>query len=102
MSDAITIKLDRARPIVWGDVAQYRLGTLPRPPGFGDLRNPRKCYAAMIGLLWAALADGAEDFADPESLVQHFRTKEACAAGVQALVAMFKRDVMPDQKKSDS
>lgn len=97
----IAIKLDRPREILWGDVARYRLGTLTRPPELQDLKNPRKCYSAMLGILWAALQD-SEDMTGPEALVPFFQTDAAVKAGVTAIADMLRRDIAVDQKKSTS
>ena len=102
MAKPIQFKVEIAgveQPIAWGNRAMYRLGTLPAPPTFSDLRDPRKNVSAFVGLLWCALQDSAA-YASPEALAEALPLDDAEA--MAALLAEFAKAIAhhTDQKKS--
>lgn len=80
----ILVTLDRRRAIAWSNRARYRLGTIKPVPSLEDLNDVRTSYSALVGFLWAMLADRPEEFATPEALAEHV-APERLAEYVEAL-----------------
>ncbi len=85
------IELDKPRAIAFTQRAQYRMGSLERPAALGDLRNPKKSYAALCAWLWACLTPAhVADFPGPEDVAEHVnnenvvRLMEALATAAKA------------------
>jgi hypothetical protein len=83
-----TVRLDRDREIAFTQRALFRMGTLPAPFEFEDLRKPRKSYAALVAWLWACLSPGdAADLPTPEDVAEHVPAeREACERLARAVV----------------
>ncbi len=75
MKKTVTVELDRKRKIAWDNRAQYRLGSLARPPRPQDFANPRKAFSALCAFLWA-MVEG-DDFAAPEDIAPHVDSQRA-------------------------
>ncbi len=87
------------RRLAWNKRAQYRLGTLPRPPSLHDLYDEKKAAAAFVGILWAAI-ENAEDLPDPADVAVALpEDEEAMATIRKAFWSLFLKET--DPKKSD-
>ena len=75
MKKTVTVELDRKRKLSWDNRAQYRLGSLARPPRPHDFANPRKSFSALCAFLWA-MVEG-DDFAAPEDIAPHVDSQRA-------------------------
>lgn len=66
----VKVMLDQERTITYDRLAEYHMGTLPRPSRPQDLLVPQKSGSALIQWIWACLSPrDRREFPTPESLV---------------------------------
>lgn len=97
-----TLTLDRPRALKWSHRADARLGSLAKPPDFGDLvhTNRRRAFYALAAHVWAALVDRDTPFADYEDIAERLTTPEQQGAAFEALLAALIEAGIVAEKKT--
>lgn len=96
-----SLTLDRPRALKWSHRADARLGSLAKPPDFGDLvhTNRRRAFYALAAHVWAALVDRDTPFADYEDVAERLITPEQQGAAFEALLsALIEAGIVAEKK----
>lgn len=94
--------LDCERSMTYDTRAEFRMGSLDRPFGVGDLSNRRRSWAALVAWTWACLCDDdAAEFQTPESLAAVMQSPDAIKSAFAAFIETYTAALPPSAKNSD-
>jgi hypothetical protein len=101
-ADSIVVVLDKPRALRWTHRAEFKLGSLERPPTYVDLAqdNPHRQFYALCVFVWAALTDRDHPFVTADDIAPYLEKIEAQSAAFKAVVESLRAAGILAQKKT--